>query len=167
MARQRISLGEARISAGTISWSGSVALDEELVAEGAATNLVFFSFSQNFLQLRTDGPDLNDAWETRDGAVALVNASDESVSMPGPNFPGSLITDATEPYNWYPATNFTSAVNGLGSGEIKLVLDDGRTPVPDGSLGFVGDREVLRSYVADRIVDASYVGENEIYRREP
>ena len=73
------------------------------------------------------GPDLTDLWETYESAIVLRETGGASITLRGPNHPDNTFSDATEAYFWTPANGAALGtwITGLGTGEIRLTLDDG------------------------------------------
>ena len=143
MPSQVISLGTNPL---TISsrWTGAVLVDPSLIDGGGTAYLREFGLSdlQSSVILRlaanaTDdpvsaGPEFTPALEISAVAITLEEVGGNSFVLTGPNYQGTVFADQTEPYDWNPNPPGTSTVidgltdwiNGIGSGEVTLTLDD-------------------------------------------
>ena len=138
MAKQSVNIGSS------INFSGSILLDSDLIAGGATAYLRVFSyiasgtFTHFTLRISTStssppgfaGPEFTSAVEENPTAFTLVEATAGELVVPGPNAPGVLNQDPSEPYGWGGAIEgFAAQVNTwigeLGGGDITLTIDDG------------------------------------------
>lgn len=149
MPSQVIVIGAPAETTWTLEWSGQFGVvDPGLTRDGGTAYLRLVSFTPitgSFLFRvsptesagpDSGGPDLSDAWESHSSAIT-IRAGDLSITIPGPNHPGNLTLDASEPYRWGPpipviTDGFWDEYRAL-SDEVKaqttITLDDGERSV--------------------------------------
>ncbi len=136
MARQVVSLGVRPFGDGTGEWLGAVRLAPALVDGGAEAWLVEIDRIADNIRLRLDasasgdgtavGPEFTATFETAAAAFVFAEAGGASVTLPGPGHASNAFADPAEPYFWTPPGSlWPDWVNGSGSGEVTLTLDDG------------------------------------------
>ena len=132
-------------------WEGAILVDPLLIEGGGVAYLRVLQYFPNAMRMRLapdavsddnlPGPYFTPAVEQYLRAFTFVSPVDyqpfgsppfNSVTIPGPNYPGNSFTDDTEPYFWTePGDGSTNAVNELWSnvGLISLTIDDGMVQV--------------------------------------
>ena len=101
-------------SGGALIWSDAASGlgDLSFLAVSGSAHLTYLEID-NYVRLRTvaapggsdtaAGPELQATWESAADAITIQVDGLEDIVLGGPNRAGNLITDATEPYFWYPS----------------------------------------------------------------